>query len=85
LGSKKSSPTTCQPVYVVDPETASIMSIDSSLGAMLWDDERGITALRKYYALKDEAQDTVTESKHQKVQVVTAQTAAWKGSERPRE
>jgi len=29
----------------------------------MWDDESGITALRKYYALRDEAQDAVTESK----------------------
>jgi len=29
----------------------------------LWDDERGITALRRYYALRDEAENTVTESK----------------------
>jgi len=28
-----------------------------------WDDERGIIAMRKYGALKDEADDTVTESK----------------------
>jgi serine/arginine repetitive matrix protein 2 len=45
------------PLYIVDPETASVDSVS------LWDDERGIMALRKYYALRDEAQDTVTESK----------------------
>lgn len=28
----------------------------------LWDDERGVTALRRYYALQDEAQSTVMES-----------------------
>ncbi|KAG2365179.1 hypothetical protein BDR07DRAFT_1470529 [Suillus spraguei] len=44
------------PVFVADPETASVDSVS------LWDDERGITALRKYYALRDEAEDTVTES-----------------------
>ncbi|KAH7884200.1 hypothetical protein F5I97DRAFT_1671717 [Phlebopus sp. FC_14] len=44
-------------VFVVDAETSSIDSLS------MWDDERGITALRKYYALRDEAQDTVTESK----------------------
>ncbi|KAI6020976.1 hypothetical protein BKA83DRAFT_4293512 [Pisolithus microcarpus] len=44
-------------VFVVDPETSSVDSISP------WDDERGITALRKYYALRDEAQDAVTESK----------------------
>ena len=30
----------------------------------MWDDEWGISALRKYYALRDEVQDAVTESKH---------------------
>ncbi|KAG0697268.1 hypothetical protein DFH29DRAFT_160061 [Suillus ampliporus] len=45
------------PVFVADPETASVDSVS------LWDDERGIMALRKYYALRDEVQDTVTESK----------------------
>ncbi|KAI6028122.1 hypothetical protein EDC04DRAFT_164044 [Pisolithus marmoratus] len=44
-------------VFVVDPETSSVDSISP------WDDESGITALRKYYALRDEAQDAVTESK----------------------
>ena len=34
-------------VYIVDPETSSIMSE--------WDDEHGIVAMRKYYALRDEA------------------------------
>jgi len=29
----------------------------------MWDDERGISALRKYYTLRDEVQDAVTESK----------------------
>jgi len=60
IGSNKSSPTTCQPVYIVDPEIASIMSVYSPPGAALWDDER------KYYALKDEAQDTMTENSHQR-------------------
>jgi len=46
------------PVHIVDPETASIDSVS------LWDEERGIMALRKYYALRDEAHDTVMESKH---------------------
>jgi hypothetical protein len=45
----------CQPVYVVDPEIASIISIYSPPGAALWDDEQ------KYYVLKDEAHDTMTE------------------------
>ncbi|KAG8220621.1 hypothetical protein J3R82DRAFT_2877 [Butyriboletus roseoflavus] len=38
-------------VYVMDPETSSVESYS------LWDDERGITALRRYYALRDEAED----------------------------
>ncbi|KAF8996426.1 hypothetical protein BDQ17DRAFT_1364415 [Cyathus striatus] len=50
-----SSPTQCQPVYVVDSDTAS----------STWSNEKGITTLRKYYALKDEAHHTVTESKRQ--------------------
>lgn len=45
------------PVYVVDPETSSVDSFS------LWDDEQGITALRRYYALRDEVEDAVTESK----------------------
>lgn len=44
-------------VYVVDPETSSLDSYSP------WDDEQGITALRRYYALRDEAEDVVTESK----------------------
>ncbi|KAF8872637.1 hypothetical protein BD779DRAFT_1572174 [Infundibulicybe gibba] len=54
----KASPTMTQPVYIVEPETD--MTHNS-----IWDDERGVVALRKYYALRDEAQDTVTESKRQ--------------------
>ncbi|KAF9457373.1 hypothetical protein BDZ94DRAFT_1175700 [Collybia nuda] len=57
--SKKSSPTVCQPIFIVEPDTASM---DSPPGQSIWDDERGIVALRKYYALRDEAQDTVTET-----------------------
>ena len=44
-------------VYVVDPETSSLNSFS------LWDDEQGMAALRRYYALRDEARDTITESK----------------------
>ncbi|KAF7791167.1 hypothetical protein EIP86_002178 [Pleurotus ostreatoroseus] len=40
-------------VYVVDADTASVSD---------WDNEHGIVTMRKYYALKDEAHDTVTES-----------------------
>ncbi|KAF8425040.1 hypothetical protein L210DRAFT_3489659 [Boletus edulis BED1] len=45
------------PVFIPDPETSSVDSFS------LWDDERGITALRRYYALRDEADDAVTDSK----------------------
>lgn len=56
----KDSPTTRQAVYIVDSDTASI---NSRPDESTWDDEKGIVALRKYYALRDEAKDTVTESK----------------------
>ena len=45
----------CDEIFIVDPEAASVSS--------MWDDDRGIVALRKYYALRDEAENTVTESK----------------------
>jgi serine/arginine repetitive matrix protein 2 len=60
VSTKKSSPTVCQPVFVVEHEMASVNSASVN---SVWDDERGIVALRRYYALRDEAQDTVTESK----------------------
>ena len=41
----------------MDPETASNDSFS------MWDDESGITWMRKYHALKEEAQDTVVDSK----------------------
>jgi hypothetical protein len=41
------------------------MNNNLSPSASIWDDEQGIVALRRYYALRDEAQDTVTESKRQ--------------------
>lgn len=59
----KMGSSTGQPVFIVDPETASIDTLNP--GSSVWDEERGIVALRKYYALRDEAQDTVTESKRQ--------------------
>jgi len=58
--SKKSSPTTRQPVFIVDSDT---VSIHSKPDEFTWDDERGITNLRKYYALRDEAENVVVESK----------------------
>ena len=60
LLSKKST-TECQPIFIVDPEMASIDSLSPE--PSIWDDERGVVALRRYYALRDEAQDTITESK----------------------
>ncbi|RDB27260.1 hypothetical protein Hypma_004359 [Hypsizygus marmoreus] len=57
---KSSSPTTCQPIFIVDPDT-----VEASPEQSIWDNENGIIALRKYYALKDEAQTTVVESKRQ--------------------
>lgn len=61
VSSKKSSPTASQPIFIVEPE-AEYMHSPPSNNAM-WDDELGIVALRKYYALREEAQDTVQESK----------------------
>lgn len=49
-------------VFIVDSDTASIYS-NPDESTSLWDDDRGITALRKYYALQDEVQSTVMESK----------------------
>ena len=54
LLSKKSSPTTCQPVFVVDSNT---ISIHSKPEESTWDDEHEITTLREYYALRDEAEN----------------------------
>jgi serine/arginine repetitive matrix protein 2 len=63
LTSTNSTPTTCQPIFIVDSDAASIDTLSPE--SSIWDDERGIVALRKYYALREEAQDTVTESKQQ--------------------
>jgi len=49
-----------QPIFVVDSDT---LSIHSKGEGSVWDDERGIVALRKFYALRDEAENTVSESK----------------------
>jgi hypothetical protein len=43
----------CDDVYVVEP-----CAVDS-----IWDDEQGILILQKYYALRDEAETTVMESR----------------------
>ena len=39
-----------------------VFIIDSKPEESTWDDERGITTLRKYYALRDESEDVVDES-----------------------
>lgn len=64
VASKKSTPTTRQAVFVVDSDTASFDGHAQPEESM-WSDERGIVALRKYYALRDEAHTTVTESRRQ--------------------
>ncbi|KAF8197689.1 hypothetical protein K438DRAFT_2118350 [Mycena galopus ATCC 62051] len=46
-------------VFIVDPDAGSV---DMSADGAGWDDERGIVALRRYYVLRHEAEDTVTES-----------------------
>ncbi|GLB36845.1 hypothetical protein LshimejAT787_0311320 [Lyophyllum shimeji] len=56
--SSNDSPTTCQPIFIMEPDTA-----EASPEHSIWDDENGIIALRRYYALKDEAHTTVVESK----------------------
>ncbi|KAI0794946.1 hypothetical protein C8Q75DRAFT_791510 [Abortiporus biennis] len=43
-------------VYIVDSDAASSFSVD-------WDDEHGIGNMRRYYALRNEAHETVVESK----------------------
>ena len=43
-------------IFVVESDRDSVCSVE-------WDDEHGITTLRRYYALRDEAQVTVDESK----------------------
>ena len=50
------SPMVNNSVYVVESDRDSIYSAS-------WDDESGITTLRRYYALRNEAQVTVDESK----------------------
>ena len=45
-------------VHIVEGDRDSIYSATRS-----WDDESGITTLRRYYALRNEAQVTVDESK----------------------
>jgi serine/arginine repetitive matrix protein 2 len=62
IASKKSqSSIQCETVFIVDPDMASVDVNSDSHSA--WDDETGIIALRRYYALRDEAQDALVESK----------------------
>ena len=58
--SSKDDATSRQPVFVVDADTASI---HSKLEESVYNDEQGIIVLRKFYALRDEAENTVSESK----------------------
>ena len=44
-------------VFVVDADTGNLDS------PSMWDDENGITQLRRYYTLREEAEDTVMHSK----------------------
>jgi hypothetical protein len=44
-------------IFVVESDTADLDSPST------WDDENGITQLRRYYTLREEAEDTVTDSK----------------------
>ena len=46
--SKKDDPTTCQAIFIVDADTASI---HLKTEEPQWDDEQGIVALHKFYAL----------------------------------
>lgn len=46
----------CDTVYIVDDTDEVDMEME-------WDDDRGISSMRRYCALKDEAQDTVEESR----------------------
>ena len=52
------SPRARDSVYIVGSDGHSLM-----LSSEEWDDERGITDLRRYFALRDEADHTVAESK----------------------
>ena len=58
LVSKKSNPITRQPVFVVNSDT---ISVHSKLEEFTRDDKHGITTFRKYYALRDEAENVVVE------------------------
>jgi serine/arginine repetitive matrix protein 2 len=59
VASKKGDTTRRQPIFIVDLDTVSTHSKGEE---SVWGDERGIVALRKFYALRDEAEN-VTESR----------------------
>ena len=59
----KNSPTVRQPIFIMEPDAAPLDNGSSE--ESVWDGENGIVTLRKYYALRDEAESTVTESKLQ--------------------
>ncbi|KAF8629007.1 hypothetical protein AX17_005863 [Amanita inopinata Kibby_2008] len=61
--SKSNSPTTVQPIFVV--ESNSSLADPSSPETSMWDVENGIVVLNKFFALRNEAEDTVIESKRQ--------------------
>nr|GAT51801.1 predicted protein [Mycena chlorophos] len=61
--SKKSNGNSPTAVFVVPADSGSIDWTPGNGASTGWDDERGIVALRKYYALRNEAEDAVTESK----------------------
>ena len=50
------------PVNQMQHDDVMIMDDDSTL-SLDWDDERNVIALRRYYALRDEAQVTVEDSR----------------------
>ena len=60
FASKKVDTTRRQAIFVVDSDTLSVYSKGEE---SVWDDECGIVALRKFYALRVEAENTVLESK----------------------
>ncbi|KAF9527941.1 hypothetical protein CPB83DRAFT_855475 [Crepidotus variabilis] len=60
LHSSKDDSTTHQAVFIVEEDTASINTVGDE---PVWDEERGIVALRKFYALRDEVETTVSESR----------------------
>ena len=57
--SSKSATPTSQPVIVITSDSADLTAPDGSL----WDSERDIIAIDRYYALRNEADHTVVESK----------------------